>query len=336
MNNSLEFLCLSSSAIQTELDIFEKMYEELLNDSDIQNLNEIIQYAKTLQGKRVRPKLVFLFARLNGCVNQSTYWFALGLELIHLASLCHDDVIDKSNLRRSKATVRKLWGNRSAILFGDYLIMLAFHAFSQAQHCKKTNHIFEIFKEISTNMIKGEFLQIENSRLRETSIEKYYELIFFKTGCLIQNCCVLGYLSTALSDDEQLLNSIKKIGKAIGNAFQIQDDLLDYYNKPIGKPTLKDIRECKLTLPFLSAIHKSSAQEKDYYLNLLKSKTNLQEEECIETLLKFVTEKEGIAQTESVLNDIFFNIRQNIIYLPDVEIKIVLIHFLETLFKRKQ
>jgi len=236
--------------------IFNEMYYELFDFKEFDEtpiLNDALKHAKGLVGKRVRPRLVFLFAKLNGAVTESTYHIALCLELIHLASLSHDDVIDNSDLRRGKETFRKKWNNKISILLGDYLLTKSLFELEKVIREKGNTEIFYSVLKVISGMIKGEFYQMYNALKIDLSEDKYYRTNALKTGTLIENCCTLGYLSnnSPYNNGQDSIRLIKKIGRGIGDCFQLQDDILDYSNNALGKQKFKDLKEKKLTLPLL-------------------------------------------------------------------------------------
>jgi octaprenyl-diphosphate synthase len=253
--------------IQEEMELFEKKFHESMV-SKVALLNRITYYIVNSKGKQMRPMFVFLTAKMisNGHINERTYRGASVIELIHTATLVHDDVVDDSNKRRGFFSINALWKNKIAVLVGDYLL-------SKGLLLSIDNNDFDLLKIISVavrEMSEGELLQIEKARRLDITEEVYYEIIRQKTATLIAACCSLGACSVA-PDDEVTIEKMRKFGEIIGMAFQIKDDLFDYTDGPIGKPTGIDIKEQKMTLPLIYALNNCSNQEKSWLINSVKN-----------------------------------------------------------------
>ena len=249
-----------------EMELFEKKFQ-LSMQSRVALLNRITHYIVNRKGKQMRPMFVFLVAKMlnNGEVSERTYRGAAVIELIHTATLVHDDVVDDSNRRRGFFSINALWKNKIAVLIGDYLL-------SKGLLLSIDNNDFDLLKIISVavrEMSEGELLQIEKARRLDITETIYYDIIRQKTATLIAACCSLGAASVKPNSSE--VESMRKFGELIGMAFQIKDDLFDYSEEEIGKPTGIDIKEQKMTLPLIYTLNNCSDKEKKWLINSVKN-----------------------------------------------------------------
>lgn len=270
-----------------EMELFEKKFL-LFMDSKVALLNRITHYVVNRKGKQMRPMFVFLVAKMvsNGDVNDRTYRGASVIELIHTATLVHDDVVDDSNRRRGFFSINALWKNKIAVLVGDYLL-------SKGLLLSIDNNDFDLLKIISIavrEMSEGELLQIEKARKLDITEEVYYEIIRQKTATLIAACCSLGAASVKPGSDH--VEKMRKFGELIGMAFQIKDDLFDYGNEHIGKPTGIDIKEQKMTLPLIYALNNSSEKERNWLINSVKNHNK--NKQRVKEVIQFVKEIGGL------------------------------------------
>ncbi|NNK87353.1 MAG: polyprenyl synthetase family protein [Flavobacteriaceae bacterium] len=252
--------------IDFEMELFEQKFR-LSMSTNVALLNRITHYLVNRKGKQMRPMFVFLVAKMlnNGEVSERTYRGASVIELIHTATLVHDDVVDDSNRRRGFFSINALWKNKIAVLVGDYLL-------SKGMIVCIDNNDFDLLKIISVavrEMSEGELLQIEKARLLDIDEEVYYDIIRKKTATLIAACCSLGAASVKPNSDE--VERMRKFGELIGLAFQIKDDLFDYGEERIGKPTGIDIKEQKMTLPLIHVLSTVSKKEHDWLINSIKN-----------------------------------------------------------------
>ncbi|MBO3117057.1 polyprenyl synthetase family protein [Winogradskyella sp. DF17] len=252
--------------IAYEMELFEKKFR-LSMASKVALLNRITHYIVNRKGKQMRPMFVFLVAKMlnNGEVSERTYRGASVIELIHTATLVHDDVVDDSNRRRGFFSVNALWKNKIAVLIGDFLL-------SKGLLLSIDNNDFDLLKIISVavrEMSEGELLQIEKARQLDITEEVYYDIIRQKTATLIAACCSLGAASVKPNSAE--IETMRRFGELIGMAFQIKDDLFDYGEQKIGKPTGIDIKEQKMTLPLIYALNNCSKKEKAWLINSIKN-----------------------------------------------------------------
>ncbi|MBC8767116.1 polyprenyl synthetase family protein [Arenibacter sp. BSSL-BM3] len=273
--------------INQEMELFEKKFYESMS-SKVALLNRITYYIVNRKGKQMRPMFVFLTAKLlnNGQVNERTYRGASVIELIHTATLVHDDVVDDSNKRRGFFSVNALWKNKIAVLVGDYLL-------SKGLLLSIDNGDFDLLKIISVavrEMSEGELLQIEKARRLDITEEVYYDIIRQKTATLIAACCSLGACS--VKPDSTDVETFRKFGELIGMAFQIKDDLFDYGEERIGKPTGIDIKEQKMTLPLIFVLNKCYKAEKKWLINSIKNHNK--DKKRVKEVIAFVKENGGL------------------------------------------
>ena len=253
-----------TDTIGEELGIFEKKFAESVK-SNAPLLDRIMRYIIKRKGKQIRPMFVFLSAKLHGRVNESTYRAAALVELLHTATLVHDDVVDESLERRGFFSINAVWKNKIAVLVGDYLLSKGL--LLSTDH-KDFEHL-QILSEAVKQMSEGELLQIEKSRNLNLSEQVYFEIIRNKTASLLSAACGVGAWST--SKDGETCNQMKLFGEKVGIAFQIKDDLFDYGTADVGKPTGNDIREKKLTLPLIYTLNQATKAKKRELIYLLKN-----------------------------------------------------------------
>ncbi len=252
--------------IAYEMELFEQKFQ-LSMSSKVALLNRITHYIVNRKGKQMRPMFVFLVAKMvaDGEVSERTYRGASVIELIHTATLVHDDVVDDSDRRRGFFSVNALWKNKIAVLIGDYLL-------SKGLLLSIDNNDFDLLKIISVavrEMSEGELLQIEKARKLDITEEVYYDIIRQKTATLIAACCSLG--AASVKPASQHVDTMRKFGELIGMAFQIKDDLFDYGDTQIGKPTGIDIKEQKMTLPLIYALNNANKKDKKWLINSIKN-----------------------------------------------------------------
>ena len=279
--------------IFVEMELFEKKFRESMS-SKVALLNRITHYIVNRKGKQMRPMFVFLTAKMvanNNDVNERTYRGASVIELIHTATLVHDDVVDDSNKRRGFFSINALWKNKIAVLVGDYLL-------SKGLLLSIDNNDFDLLKIISVavrEMSEGELLQIEKARRLDITEDVYYEIIRQKTATLIAACCSLGACSV-VPENGELVEKMRKFGELIGMAFQIKDDLFDYTDDAIGKPTGIDIKEQKMTLPLIYALNNCTTKEKNWVINSVKNHNK--DKKRVREVIQFVKDKNGLAYAE--------------------------------------
>ena len=273
--------------ISYEMDLFEQKFQ-LAMASKVALLNRITHYIVNRKGKQMRPMFVFLVAKMvnNGEVSERTYRGASVIELIHTASLVHDDVVDDSNRRRGFFSINALWKNKIAVLIGDYFL-------SKGMLVCIDNNDFDLLKIISVavrEIVEGELLQIEKARKLDITEDIYYEIIRQKTATLIAACCSLGAASVKPNTED--VERMRKFGELIGMAFQIKDDLFDYGQEAIGKPTGIDIKERKMTLPLIHVLNNCSKKEQDWVINSIKKYNK--DQKRVKEVIAFVKDKGGL------------------------------------------
>lgn len=269
------------------MDLFEQKFR-LSMSSKVALLNRITYYIVNRKGKQMRPMFVFLVAKMvaNGEISERTYRGASVIELIHTATLVHDDVVDDSNKRRGFFSINALWKNKIAVLIGDFLL-------SKGLLLSIDNNDFDLLKIISVavrEMSEGELLQIEKARKLDITEEVYYEIIRQKTATLIAACCSLGAASVKPNSVE--VETMRKFGELIGMAFQIKDDLFDYGSKSIGKPIGIDIKEQKMTLPLIYVLNNCSKKDKNWLINSVKNHNK--DKKRVNQVIEFVKENGGL------------------------------------------
>tara|TARA_R110000787_G_scaffold96415_4_gene199777 strand:- start:22118 stop:23095 length:978 start_codon:yes stop_codon:yes gene_type:complete len=280
--------------IEYEMELFEKKFM-LSMASKVSLLNRITHYVVNRKGKQMRPMFVFLIAKMSnkGEVNDRTYRGASVIELIHTATLVHDDVVDGSNRRRGFFSINALWKNKIAVLVGDFLL-------SKGLLLSIDNNDFDLLKIISVavrEMSEGELLQIEKARKLDITEEIYYEIIRKKTATLIAACCAMGAQSVMATKEE--VEAMREFGEHIGMAFQIKDDLFDYGTEKIGKPTGIDIKEQKMTLPLIYTLNNCSDKEKRWIINSIKNHNT--DKVRVKELIQFVKSKGGLEYAVSIM-----------------------------------
>lgn len=275
------------------MESFEKYFRDSMN-TKVFLLDKIMSYIVKRKGKQMRPMFVFLCGHVFGTVKDSTFRGAALIELLHTATLVHDDVVDDSDYRRGFFSINALWKNKIAVLVGDYLLSRGL--LLSVQH--KDYQSLEIVSTAVKEMSEGELLQIEKARKLDITEEVYFEIIRQKTASLIASCCATGAASSGAEAD--VVEKAKAFGEKIGLAFQIKDDLFDYGKAEIGKPRGIDIKEKKMTLPLIFALSKASKSEKRHILRLIKRKSHLKK--YVEEVIEFVKKSGGIEYaTEKML-----------------------------------
>ena len=281
--------------IETEMKRFTGYFNTTMK-SKVSLLNIITKYILRRKGKQMRPMFVFLSAKLSGEINESSFNAASLIELLHTATLVHDDVVDESYERRGFFSINALWKSKVAVLLGDYLLAKGLLLAVE----NKEYDLLEIVSDAVKEMSEGELLQIQKSRKLNISEDEYFEVIRKKTAALIAACCASG--AKSVTDDPDIISKMKQFGEFIGMAFQIKDDLFDYEKKgSLGKPTGNDIKEKKLTLPLIYALKNSGAGQKATILRLIKHHNKNSQK--VRDVIRFVKEKGGIEYSVQKMNE---------------------------------
>lgn len=313
--------------IEKEMAEFELKFRESMR-SKVSLLDKIMHYIVKRKGKQLRPMFVFFSAGMCGTINDSTYRGASLIELLHTATLVHDDVVDDSNLRRGFFSVNALWKNKIAVLVGDYLLSKGL----LLSVGNKDFHLLDIVSEAVREMSEGELLQIEKARKLDIDESVYYDIIRQKTATLIASCCAVGAASTGT--DVATTARMKEFGQLTGIAFQIKDDLFDYeLNNKTGKPTGIDIKESKMTLPLIFALSVATSAEKRNIINIIKNhNTN---ETKVQEVLNFVSDKNGIGYATQRMHEFRDQALAMVATFPDNKYKKSLIDLVNFTIERE-
>ena len=286
----MDYLSIIKKPISKDLDDFIALFESALTHSDGM-LSSALSHIRQRGGKRMRPMLTLLLAKNYGQISNVTQHSAVGLELLHTASLVHDDVVDESAERRGQASVNASYNNKVAVLVGDYILSTSLLHVSYTGN----QHIIEYLAELGRTLAAGEILQLSNIQNQEISEEVYYQVIKQKTAALFEACAAIGALSGGASDAQVL--EAKMFGQNLGIMFQIRDDIFDYYDsKEIGKPTGNDMAEGKLTLPVIYALNNTDFESMHTLAKKVKAGTINTDE--IAVLVEFTKQQGGIEYAE--------------------------------------
>lgn len=271
--------------IAAEIEVFEEKFKASMH-SDAPLLDRITHYIVKRKGKQIRPMFVFFAAKLCGGIIESTHRGAALVELLHTATLVHDDVVDNAYERRGFFSINALWKNKIAVLVGDYLLAKGLLLSVNNSEFR----LLQIVSEAVKQMSEGELLQIEKVRRMDISEELYFDVIRQKTASLIASCCACGAASAGA--DEETVEKMRLFGEKVGIAFQIKDDTFDFGTDDVGKPLGIDIKEKKVTLPLIYALNRSDKAEKKRIINLVKNHN--EEPVKIQEIIDFVNAKEGV------------------------------------------
>ncbi|MBK8547650.1 MAG: polyprenyl synthetase family protein [Saprospiraceae bacterium] len=289
MSVSLENI---KAPVAKELILFEKHFKDSMKSS-APLLDKITYYIVQKKGKQIRPILVFLSAKMCGNINDSTYVGASLVELLHTATLVHDDVVDDSYERRGFFSVNALWKNKIAVLVGDYLLSQGMNIALESQNY---HHLHTVSKAIK-QMAEGELIQIEKARKLDIKEDIYFDIIGKKTASLIAAACAVGASST--NDDPTIKNKFWSLGEKLGISFQIKDDLFDYGDEEIGKPRGIDIKEKKMTLPLIYALQQADSGLRKKIINYIKNEST--NETRIREVISFVKDYGGLEYAEKAM-----------------------------------
>ncbi|HJD86922.1 polyprenyl synthetase family protein [Empedobacter stercoris] len=290
MANTVDLI---KAPIAEEMKLFEQKFFESMK-SNVSLLDRITNYIVRRKGKQMRPMFVFLTAKLNGEVQERTYRAASFIELIHTATLVHDDVVDDSTLRRGFFSLNAIWKNKVAVLVGDYFL-------SKTLIISTKNKDFDLLEVVSVaiqEISEGELLQIEKARKLDITEDVYFEIIRMKTATLIAACCEAGARSVGCS--EEVAKKMHRFGELVGIAFQIKDDLFDYTtSNAIGKPVGIDIKEQKMTLPLIYSINNANEKDRKWLINSVKRYNN--DKKRVREIIQYVKDNGGIEYTQKMM-----------------------------------
>lgn len=280
--------------VQKYLNTFRNFFKEEIS-SDVFLLDQIINYLLRQKGKEIRPTLVFMTARMFGDVDKRSYVAATMIELLHTATLIHDDVVDEADLRRGFLSINKLWKNKAGVLLGDFLLskgLLVALDHSEYQ-------LLHVLSDAVKKMSEGELRQLKTSKLFNMTEDRYYKIISEKTASLISACCECGAI--VATDNQLVISKMRVIGLNIGIAFQIKDDLFDYGLDDVGKPTRNDIQERKVTLPLIKSLEKVSKLQQISIMRLMKKRKKSAED--VDKIVKFVHDNNGLAEAQQAMQN---------------------------------
>lgn len=282
--------------IASEMVEFEKKFRDSMS-SKVTLLDKIMTYIVKRKGKQMRPMFVFLSAGVTGNINESTHRGAALIELLHTATLVHDDVVDDANYRRGFFSINALWKNKIAVLVGDYLLSRGLLLSMDNQDY----HLLKIVSNAVREMSEGELLQMEKARKLDIDEKVYYDIIRQKTASLIASCCAVGAASSGSENGS--IDKMREFGEKVGMAFQIKDDLFDYGSSQIGKPLGIDIKEKKMTLPLIYALNNAGRSEKNSIISKIKNHSN--KPKVVNEVIGFVKNSGGIQYAQQAMEKFY-------------------------------
>ncbi len=314
--------------VAREMAEFEAYFSKTMQ-SEVPLLKIILNYIIRRKGKQMRPLLVFLTAGLNGKISESSYVAATFIELLHTASLVHDDVVDNANERRGALSINALWNSKIAVLVGDYLLSQGMLISVE----KNRFDMLEIVSEAVKSMSEGELLQLQKSRKLNIREEDYFKIIISKTAALLSACTACG--AKSVTDDQEIIQLMKEFGENIGIAFQIRDDILDYEGTGLtGKTPGNDIKEKKITLPLIHALEQAPSSKRKHILGIVKNRKKTKSE--ILEVISFVSDYGGIEYAEVKMNQYRDKALAILDSYPDTEFKDSLREFVKYTTSRKK
>lgn len=278
-----------TAPVQNDLQVFRKFFKDEIS-SDVFLLDQIINYLLRQKGKEIRPTLVFMTARMFGEIDKRSFVAATMIELLHTATLIHDDVVDESDKRRAFLSINRIWRNKAGVLLGDFLLSKGLLIALEY----KEYQLLHVLSDAVKKMSEGELRQMKTSNLFNMTEDRYFQIISEKTASLISACCQCGAIAT--TDNEFVIDTMKEVGLKIGIAFQIKDDLFDYGLDDIGKPTRNDIKERKVTLPLIYALDNATKMDRLRIRRLMRKRKKSSKE--IDQIVSFVNDHEGLKLAE--------------------------------------
>jgi octaprenyl-diphosphate synthase len=313
--------------IVREMDEFEQKFRDSMK-TRVMLLDRIMNYIVKRKGKQMRPMFVFLSAGTCGLINDSTYRGAALIELLHTATLVHDDVVDDANYRRGFFSINALWKNKVAVLVGDFLLSKGLLLSVE----NKDYHLLNIVSNAVREMSEGELMQMEKARRLDITEDVYYQIIRQKTASLIASCCAVGASSVGATEDA--VHTMRLFGEKIGMAFQIKDDLFDYGEAEIGKPLGIDIKEKKMTLPLIYALSKAGWLEKRRIISIVRNES--EKPKKVNEVIAFVKKSGGIEYANSVMEQYHQEALQLLNIFPESDYKKSLIQLVQFTIERSK
>ena len=317
----------NTQIIHQEIKQFEKLFKDAVK-SDVPLLDRILKYIVKTKGKQLRPMFVLLSAKLCGQITDVSYRAASLVELLHTATLVHDDVVDEASHRRGVFSVYALWKNKASVLVGDYLLAKGLLLSLENKDFK----ILEILADAVKKMSEGELLQLEKSRLLNIKEEDYFKIIRNKTASLLASACSAGAFSS--SGDLEITEKLRLFGEYTGIAFQIKDDLFDYGTDDIGKPTGNDIKEKKMTLPLIFTLQQISKSRRSEIIYIIKNKNKTRKD--IDFVIEQVKLAGGIQYAETMMESYKKKAIDLLLEFPNSEVRTTLIEMVKYTTERKK
>ncbi len=314
--------------VENEMKAFSELYLEVLqgHSSDFQSM---IDYISETNGKKIRPLVLLLCAKVCGNINPQTISYAVVLELLHTATLIHDDVVDDTKERRGRQSVNARYDNRMAVLLGDYILSIAIIRAVMSQSLQ----ILGIISRLAQNLAEGELSQWACSKGQIVDEDHYFEIIRKKTAVLLSSCSEMGALSTGAN--RETVENFRLFGEYVGLCFQIKDDIFDYYEQgDIGKPTGNDLREGKVTLPLIYALNNTPQEEAESMLEIIKKQDFTTEN--IQRLISFAKENKGIEYAEAKMEETKQKALALLTNYPESEAKSALIDLVDYIIERNK
>ncbi|MDR0681966.1 MAG: polyprenyl synthetase family protein [Dysgonamonadaceae bacterium] len=317
-----------TQSVQKELETFNELYMKALN-STVNHFQFMLNFIAKKKGKQIRPLILILSAKLCGKITQRTLNYAVILELLHTATLIHDDVVDNTMERRGQPSVRAKYDNRAAVLLGDYILSQAIVHGVRIENID----ILKIMADLAQNLAEGELTQLVSSSKIVIEEDRYFEVIRKKTAVLLSSCSEMGAMS--VNADPEKTEILRLIGENLGICFQIKDDIFDYFEQgDIGKPTGNDIREGKITLPLIYALKNAPKEQSEQMMNIIHNQDFSQEN--IKLLIEFAKKQEGIKYAQSKMQEIKKKTVDLLSQFPDTETKTAMIDLIDYIIERKE
>lgn len=316
-----------TAPVSEHLTEFREFFKDTIR-TDVFVLDQIIKYLLRQKGKELRPTLVFMSARLFGDISRSSYIAATMIELLHTATLIHDDVVDEANSRRGFVSINKIWKNKAGVLLGDFLLSKGLLIALENEEYK---HL-QVLSEAVKSMSEGELRQLKTAGLFNMTEDRYFQIISEKTASLISTCCETG--AQSVTDDPEHHKKMREIGKCVGIAFQIRDDLFDYGAYDIGKPKRNDIQERKVTLPLIKAMEHASKKEATQIRSLMKKRKKSSAD--VDQIVEFVHEKRGMDYAKQSMFEYANKAIEGLNTLPHSDAKVDFADLIEYVITRRK
>ncbi len=326
MNTAKVSLKTIKAPVASELSGFEKHFRKSMQ-STVPLLDKVMYYIVQRKGKQIRPIMVFLSAKMWGEPSESTYRAASFIELLHTATLVHDDVVDDSYQRRGFFSINALWKNKIAVLVGDYLLSKGLLLALDNKEYRQLHIVSKAVKDLS----EGELLQLEKARRLDIEEDIYFDIIRKKTASLIAAACSAG--AASVTTDDTQIEQTRLFGETLGIAYQIKDDLFDYGDKAIGKPRGIDIKEKKMTLPLIFALSKADRKTKKHIIHSIKKKST--DPSVVKEVIAFVKESGGMEYASKVMMDYKRKAQELLLQFPDTPARESMQQLVEFVIDRK-